>query len=95
MAGLVITGSDGERSRVRSVDRFEGVVHVRFSFQFAEVRFKSGFQFVLSAPKFSKNFAQQPPEFRQFLGPEKHKSDDENQHHLLYADRSHAKLLIK
>jgi hypothetical protein len=53
------------------------------------MRFKGRLQFAFGTAEFRQTFAQQSTEFGQLFRPEKHKGDEENQDHLLSANRSH------
>jgi hypothetical protein len=89
----VIDGIGRTDGRYRLSNRFVngllGALNVVFCL--ADLFIPSGFQLILGFIEFPKPTAQGLAEFRQLLGPEDYKRDNENYDKLRYSERTHSK----
>src|SRR5450755_65414 len=65
-----------------------------FLFQLSHVAFECCFELALSAAKLSERFSDRLAQFRQFLGAEQDKGDQENNDQLLHTHGTHGKTSV-
>ena len=60
-----------------------------FPLQILHFALERRFQIARSAAEFGHRFPDRPPQFWKLLGPKQNEGDDEDDDHLLYANRTH------